>query len=278
MPRRLKRRLNPFRFRGVFVVQVAEGHSFKINSQGSRIENDLYWRGYGQGWEGMSLQLWRDLVPHSTVICDVGASDGVYALAAKALNPSAVVAAFEPQDPAFKLLEENVELNGFKIIADPRAVSDATGTATMYDVVSQHGMSSLETRTDMETVEVPVRTVRLDDFANENALTTIDLIKLDIEGHEPAAIRGLGKHLAMSRPPILVEILSDSSGSEIWKLLQPLGYEAYRIADRTGVQWTEAVGWVSNQERNYLLAVPQMLERAGLSGLVRTGRMDRARA
>ena len=148
----------------------------------------------------------------------------------------------------------------------------------MYDVVAQHGMSSLEPRTDMETVEVPVRTVRLDDFAKENALTTIDLIKLDIEGHEVPAIRGLGEHLAMSRPPILVEILSDSSGSEIWKLLQPLGYEAYRIADRTGVQRTEAVGWVSNQERNYLLAVPQMLERAGLSELVRTGRMDRARA
>ena len=47
------------RVTGIITVAVDDSHSFLLESRGSRIENDLYWRGYGQGWEAMSLRLWR---------------------------------------------------------------------------------------------------------------------------------------------------------------------------------------------------------------------------
>ncbi len=277
-PRGIKRRLRPVRFHGLVTVNVDAQHSFQIQSLGSRIENDLYWRGYGQGWEGMSLQLWRDLVPHARTIFDVGAQSGVYALAAKALNPDAVVVGFEPLASSSKLLAANLALNEFEVIAVNKAVSESTGAAILYDSPSQHGLASMEPRADVDQVEVTVEATRLDDFADEHGLASIDLIKIDIEGHEPAAIRGLGSRLAQSRPAILVEILSDAAGAEVWELLQPLGYAAYRIADRSGVSRSDAVTWVSNRERNYLLATAETLRTAGLDELVDKGSMARARA
>ena len=277
-PRGIKRRLQPIRYQGLVTVNVDANHSFTIESLGTRIENDLYWRGYGLGWEGMSLQLWRHLVPSATTIFDIGASSGIYALAAKALNPQALVVAFEPLERHVQFLEANMALNTFEIMAVEKAVSDVTGSATMYDVPAQHGLTSLEVRPGLESVEVSVQTVRLDDFADEHGLASIDLIKIDIEGHEPAAIRGMGDRLSQSRPAILVEILSDDAGAEVWNLLQPLGYGAYRIADRKGVVRTDALTWVSNRERNYLLATPQKLQAAGLTELVEKGSMARARA
>jgi len=205
LPRGLKRRLRPVRFQGIFTVHVDAAHSFTLESTGSRVENDLYWRGYGLGWEGMSLQIWRYLVPQASSIFDIGASTGIYALAAKAINPEAVVAAFEPLERHFKWLQANLELNDLEILAEQRAVSDVTGTATMFDVTAQHGMSSLEARPGLEAIETTVDTVRLDDYAAEHRIGSVDLIKLDIEGHEPQALRGLAGTLQRHRPWVLAE-------------------------------------------------------------------------
>jgi FkbM family methyltransferase len=275
LPRGLKRRLRPVYFQGTFTVTVDADHGFLVTTEGTRVENDLYWRGYGLGWEGMSLQLWRSLVPQARSILDIGAQTGIYALAARALNPKAVVIAFEPLESSYRLLRANVELNGFDIVTVQKAVSDTTGSAILYDVVAQHGLASLEVRPDEKQVALPVQTVRLDDFASEIDAPAFDLIKLDIEGHEPAAVRGLGDQLAASKPTLLIEILSDAAGAEIWNMVEPLGYEAYRIADRTGVVRADAVTWVGNSERNYLLCQPEALARAGLARLHETGSMRR---
>ena len=266
IPRSLKRRL---RVKGTISIRIDDRHSFMMKSHGDHIENDLFWRGYGRGWERMSLQVWGRLVSHSRIIMDVGAHSGVYALAAKAINPEATVAAFEPLDSSYRRLTANVKLNGFDIKAVAMAVSDRTGDGVLYH--EPHGrqeLASLERSAESEVVETTVPTTRLDDYARANELVSIDLLKIDIEGHEVAAIRSLGKYLEEAKPAFLVEVLTEESGAAVWDILRPLGYEAYRVSDTEGLKRESGIGAKHGKERNYLVCQPDTVAAAGLTALI----------
>src|SRR6188768_2264802 len=99
------------RFDGVIDIPMLPDRAFLINNHSTYIENDLFWLGYGGGWEATSLKIWRELASSSTYILDVGANTGVYSLAAMCINPAAVVVAFEPGEAVFQKLKANIQLN-----------------------------------------------------------------------------------------------------------------------------------------------------------------------
>jgi FkbM family methyltransferase len=216
-------------FQGPFTVEVESGVRFRMHAHGEQIENDLFWRGYGDGWEGNSLQIWRDLARSADYIADVGANTGLFALAAQAVNPSARVIALEPSARVFRKLQHNIALNGFPIIALDNAASDKNASATFFDHAGPHQYSaSLEKSMGGQLAsEVQVR--RLDDLLAENGFERLDLLKLDVERHEPAALRGLRNTLERCRPTMLVEILDDELEAEIRHVLDGLDYEVSPI-------------------------------------------------
>jgi FkbM family methyltransferase len=201
-----------------------------MEAHGEQVENDLFWRGYGKGWEGKSLSLWRDLAKCNDVIVDVGANTGVYALAAKAVNPEAKVVAVEPAARVASKLRRNVELNGFDIEILECAASDSNGTATLYDFPGEHEYSASLEKTMTGTVPVSVETKRLDDI-----LERIDLIKIDVERHEPATLRGMKRLLKRCHPTILIEVLDDEAQAEIERELSGLDYKWQRVEGERNV-------------------------------------------
>ena len=124
-------------FDGDFIVHVAPEIKFRLH-QGNQVENDLFWRGYGNGWEGNSLRVWGEMLRGADFIADIGANTGVFALAAQAIRPTAKVLAVEPSERVFAKLTRNIALNGFPIIAVASAASDQTGAATFYDFPGEH--------------------------------------------------------------------------------------------------------------------------------------------
>lgn len=263
LPWRLQRQL---RFDGVVSVPIDESHSF-LMAMGEPITNNLFWRGYGRGREGTSLRIWATLAPGSKTIFDVGSNVGVYALAAKALAPVARVVAFEPLERMRRRLVDNAALNGFEIEAAQLAVSDRTGVASLYDVDRQiFSMASLDRvpRGKGEVVLREVNVVRLDDYCAGHGIESIDLLKVDIEGHEPAALRGMGELLGVARPTMLIEVLTDEAAREVWSLLQPLDYEAYRIDERRGIDRVDEMAGQTGAGRNYLVCQPGVLQDHGL--------------
>jgi FkbM family methyltransferase len=217
-------------FDGVFTLEVEPGTTFKLETYGSVVENDLFWTGYGNGWEGRSLRAWRELCKSASVIVDIGANSGVYALAAKALNPSARVVAIEPSKRPLAQLKRNIELNGFDIEVLEVAVSDHNGTATFYDYFESEGFNYTASLSGKfggsNRVQVPVR--RLDDLI-DNA----DLIKIDVERHEPELLRG-AKRLLESGPTLLIEVLDGECERQIRE--ETPGYDWHMIEeDRNAV-------------------------------------------
>ncbi len=254
-------------FKGVFHVPITPTEGFRIMHHGHVIENELFWKGI-KGWEQVSLELWIRLCRRSSVICDIGANTGVYALTAKAVNPSAKVVAVEPVARVFRKLEANVALNGWDIRTMQAAVSDHTGTAILYDLPHlDHVLSvSLEAEwnnqsTALRPVEIPCITVT--DLLQQMGAGKVDLLKIDVETHEPAVLRGFHESIQRDRPSMLIEILNEDVARQISDLLAGMGYQYYNIDDATWppprVQKLSTSGHF-----NFLVCQPNVAEAIGI--------------
>ena len=112
------------------------------------------------------------------------------------------VYAFEPVPENFVILERNVRVNGLghTIIPVQRAVSDRKKTIMLYlyEDSSSHGMYP---RNDVGIREVlAVEAVAVDDFLSG---CPVDVIKMDIEWHEPFALMGMKRTIAVSSRVVL---------------------------------------------------------------------------
>ncbi len=130
------------------------------------------------------------------VFIDAGAHIGRYALRAAAQG--AKVLAIEPDPSNFQLLERNVALNGFRdVTLIPGALSAQSGMLPLRLAPRENtGMSRIEADAvgtlrggEFEWI-VPVAGVTLDELVKSLGFTRIDWLKIDVEGHEVAVLRG----------------------------------------------------------------------------------------
>jgi FkbM family methyltransferase len=167
----------------------------------------------------------------------------------------------------YERLKANVALNGVDVEMHMVAVSDTDGTASLYDAEQDVFCGASLERTsagtsDRRAREVP--TVRLDTHCRGHGIESIDLLKLDIEGHEAAALSGMGAVLEHSRPSMLVEVLGESAARRLTVLLEPLEYEFYRIHEGRGIRRVERLDVHEGHDRNYLTVQAGVLSEAGL--------------
>ena len=262
VPERVYRHLH---FTGPFTVSL-EGGSFEMWSYGDQVENELFWAGFAGAWERTSLEVWRRLAACATgAILDVGANTGIYALAARAVNPTSTITAFEPLRRVADRIRKNVQLNQFSIAIDARAVSDKTGTVMIHDGDGDNVYSaSIEQAFPGCDRSYEVPTIALDDEPS----TPVSLIKIDVEMHEPAAVRGMLGTLRRYRPAILVEVLTAEVGRQLDDLLPGLGYRTFQINEGVGLIETGSVAPLGGRTWNNLLCTPEQFEQAGLSQLL----------
>lgn len=162
---------------------------------------------------------------------DVGANIGVYTVAmAQAVGSSGRVWAFEPTPAAADYLQRSLGLNGFEnVIVSRAAVSDREGTVA-FSVGNHSELNAVAKPGSAGSDIVPVRAVTLDRMATEHGWTTMDLIKLDVEGHESEAIRGGARFLASASPVLMVEIKAgDRVNLDVLDLVMEMGYDVYRL-------------------------------------------------
>lgn len=141
---------------------------------------------------------------------DIGANSGVYSLLAAALGTVSVIA-FEPFPLIHELLRCNIDLNGYaeKIHVERLAISDATGKLKLYippNIGEIETSASLECSfKDKHAEVIDVIASTLDDFLESQGLASepVAVIKIDVEGHEPAVLRGSTRTVNRCRPIII---------------------------------------------------------------------------
>jgi FkbM family methyltransferase len=160
-----------------------------------------------QEYEAFSTEVFlRCLKPGSTVV-DIGANAGYFTLlAARAVGPQGKVYAFEPSSQAYGFLERNIRDNGYSATVRPvkQAVSSKSEVLEFFNYNYAGGAGSLYRNDGITNLSVKnveqVQCTSIDDFVAGQA---VDLVKMDVEGHEPAALEGMRKTI-LSNPGLII--------------------------------------------------------------------------
>lgn len=165
----------------------------------------------------------RDLiVSGGEVFVDVGANIGIFTLLASQYFSK--VYAFEPLPPAFEAIKANVA-HCRNVILKQVALSNSDGKTTIYQNAIGMGGSSLhpfsETAPRLTNKknwnQFEVQTARIDSVLGD--LNRVDLVKIDVEGHEVQVIAGALEFIRRNRPILYVEIQKDERFKSICMML-----------------------------------------------------------
>ncbi|HJU48810.1 MAG TPA: FkbM family methyltransferase [Gaiellaceae bacterium] len=165
---------------------------------GANLGQQHYVRELSEHREGTMLRLLLDAVPEGGTVLDGGAYLGWVSLqAARAAGPAGRVVAVEPHPGTADLLQRNVVANGLGgRVEVVRSALGAEGGTSAFHLSGGGDTSSLHNRVgDVETIDVTV--VAGDELLGPEAVA--DVIKLDLEGGELDALRGLERTIARSR-------------------------------------------------------------------------------
>jgi len=205
------------------------------------------------------------------VAIDIGANLGEWTIPlARAVGAGGQVLACEPAPLAAKSLEATLRANALRQAEVIRcALGDHDGTAefTVPVVTSARtdsGTARLGAAVPGEEVLI-VRLSSLDSLLAERGLDQVDLIKIDVEGHEKQVLDGAAATLGRFRPTLVIETGHEAldDRTAIYDRLRGLGYRMLGILLDHGMaeaDW-EAYGRVETPfrrgEAHNLLLVPE---------------------
>jgi FkbM family methyltransferase len=152
------------------------------------------------GWEYEAdvIRVFRTFLTQQSVVLDVGANYGLYtALAASIVRRFGRLYAFEGNPQVFKSLQRTIIANQLfhntNVTAANLLVSDKSGRGVLHYIADKLGGGRMS-GVGQVCVEVDMTTI--DDFLPDDL--AVDLVKIDVEGHEPAVIRGMERTIARS--------------------------------------------------------------------------------
>jgi FkbM family methyltransferase len=262
-----------WRLTGVRELEV-QGARFRMQGRSDDRFLDTFY--YGGAWEDAETRVFAMLASASEVVLDVGANTGTYALMTAALSPQTRIVAVEPSPANAARLRSNVALNpSARIDVAEAAVGRETGSITLTvpaggrlsEVSSVHGDFSRAHPDVVDYEDVEVEQITIDELVRRHEIDRVDLIKLDVEYHELAALQGARETLERFSPVLLIEIfdfhvlsgnhpelrdaLDPDNAGKVQQLLVDAGYTAFALGGR-GMLRVAELGGIPDGGFNYL--------------------------
>jgi len=215
------------------------GVVFEYDLDGYRGTAPMYFGSYAL----LVIEAMKRYLKPGDVFIDVGANIGyLSAIAAGLVRREGQVHCFEPVPVYFERLERLAELNpGHKIVANDCAAGEKRGTCRIYITreAGQNTMVPAYQRAIEITSSLEVPVVRLDSYIEQRGLDHVGLIKIDAEGFEFPALRGLQGYFERTshRPAIICEIapraypLMGKRLPDLADYMSDYGYAAYDLID-----------------------------------------------
>jgi len=181
--------------------------------------------------ERLSLATIATLAQGADLLFDIGANTGIFALACCAAAPQLRAHAFEILPEAFLLLYENCAHNDLLSRVECHHVG-LGAEETVARLPAGRFSSSIASSFSSEAAldgGVSVGFRHWDDAAWRPAGTDRVIVKLDVEGTEPAVIESGLRLVTEFRPTILMEVLSGTSVEPFHEIFDRLGYRYYHF-------------------------------------------------
>jgi len=199
------------------------------------------------------LSCWGATAGGAKVVFDVGANAGIYSLTALAIQRDATVHAFEPTPEIAARLRATAKLNGLDhLYVHEAAVSSKHGAAILKrfrgDLGTNEGMNFIS-QDAADSDGERVQTVCLDQFCQERSIEHVDLLKLDVQGHEHSVLMGAEHLIRAGRVGMIFMELNWARGAralcaatESIRLLEQAGYRFSRPVEC--LSWEKAGDWL----------------------------------
>ncbi|MEW2548873.1 FkbM family methyltransferase [Streptomyces sp. NPDC047002] len=220
------------------VVRLRDGSRFGVDTR-DLIQRYLYLFG---AWEPHMTRWLRGRLRVGDTFVDVGANIGYYSvLASRLVGDGGRVVAVEASPAFHERLVQHVRLNRCENVrAVNGAVSDARKTLTFVLASSANmGANSIVPYDGPAESSFDMEAAPLAELLTDAEISTARVIKIDVEGAEGSAVRGLAPLLGRLRPEceITVEVTPDrmaqlgDSVDELMSTMREHGYHAYRLAN-----------------------------------------------
>jgi FkbM family methyltransferase len=222
---------------GPIACRLADGSQVACRLD-EHIQRHMY---FFQAYEPIEAYLFRVLLRPGMTVIDLGANVGQYTLlAARAVGTAGRVHAFEPIPANFEHLTSHVRANGFS----DRVILNRSAAWSHAEVLNLclHPQDAVDNKTNYmvgphaDPADVlRAQAIALDHYAATCGLKRVDFIKMDIEGAELFALRGMTKLLMAHRPMLLLEVnryTCESAGyapKALSDLLRAHGYRFWSI-------------------------------------------------
>jgi FkbM family methyltransferase len=198
--------------------------------------------GYILGWEHEAdvIRVFRTFLTRRSVVLDIGANFGLYtALSASIVRNHGRLYAFEANPRVFENLQRTIVANNLylkpNVVAANVLVSSESGRGVLhYSMNLPSGGTMSDVRLlggKQHAVEVDMTTI--DDFLPSEL--TVDLVKIDVEGHEPLVLRGMERTIARSPHIRIVTEFADSllahtvNSTDFADYIRGLGFAICRV-------------------------------------------------
>lgn len=189
-----------------------------------------------KSFEADELDFILNWLKDDAVFFDVGANTGLFSLRAAAKSSKIQVHAFDPIKLNTALLLSSIEINSLEnITVNQTCVGDYDGMVE-FSVSSDSAYSSIKDsgrKSEHKKIKLPI--IKLDTYIENNSISKIDFMKIDVEGAEMMVIEGASAvfHNNVKPKLMMIELYDknlvafNTSVKEIVIFVEKLGYSTH---------------------------------------------------
>ncbi len=199
------------------------------------------------GFRDISHEKLLSLVKPGDLVLDIGTNVGTTILQlAKRVGKNGMTFGFEPDPINFEVCQRNLDLNDrSNIFVEQIGLGSQTSKVTLVvDTESNRGGNRVGmAKNGQESNEISIQ--RLEDWVISQAISGIDLIKIDVEGYEMEVLKGAESVLTRFRPILFIELDDNnlnqqkSSAVELVHFLESMNYSIVQSETNKRVTQTD---------------------------------------
>lgn len=180
---------------------------------------------YTEVFSGPDCNLHSQGPEQDEAILDVGANIGLFTIRYARMFPTARVYAFEPNPGAYDRLVRNLKANCItNAVAINAAVADSSGTRPFFVGRLTIMGSIIESGDGATEPAFHTEVITLDAFCRAHSITSIGLIKVNVEGAEMEVLKGAQDTLELTRA-LMIECHSDELAKSVGAFLAARGLD-----------------------------------------------------
>jgi FkbM family methyltransferase len=189
----------------------------------------------------------RRLVNSDSIVIDIGANIGAHTLPiSRLIGEKGKIYAIEPTDYAYNKLKRNLLINKNlvkKVQADQIVLINSESKSEIHNLYSSWPLTRKSDNQKHSVHQGVLKTISgakkttLDNYVFKNKITSIDLIKLDVDGNELEVLGGSKNVLEKIKPTIIMELAPEQYNDKndfmkAMSILVSAGYRFYSLDEK----------------------------------------------